>query len=171
MVLLVFLHLGTLLCMNAAVDAALLQLVQQHVNALKIDLDKMAFELDSERKVVKKALQDVKADLDQLEKRVSSTEQCVKHLQNEHSALTESVECLKSDVKQGFAQVEERIKSAIPQISCGNKIISVKFLCDCKKYEVTSLYLLASIAVVYVRANSNLMETEQSVIGRYSVLP
>ena len=108
--------------MNAAVDPALLQLVQQHVNALKIDLDKMAFELEGDRKVVKKALQDVKADLDQLEKRVSSTEQCVKKLQNEHSALTESV-------KQRLAQVEERISSAIPQISCGNKIIDVKFLC------------------------------------------
>ena len=77
--LLVFLHLGTLLCMNAAVDRALLQLAQHHVNALKIDLDKMAFELEDDRKVVKKALQDVKADLDQLEKRVSSTEQCVKN--------------------------------------------------------------------------------------------
>ena len=107
--------------MNAAMDPALLQLVQQHVNALKIDLDKMAFESESDRKVVKKALEDVKADLDQLEKRVSSTGQCVKHLQSEHSAL-------KSDVEQRFAQVEERMSSVIPQISCGNKIFAVKYL-------------------------------------------
>ena len=79
--------------MNAAMDPALLQLVQQHVNALKIDLDKMAFESESDRKVVKKALEDVKADLDQLDKRVSSTEQCIKHLQ---SALTESVESVEN---------------------------------------------------------------------------
>ena len=141
--------------MNAAVDPALLQLVQQHVNALKIDLEKMAFELEDDRKVMKKALQDVKADLHQLEKRVSSTEQCIKHLQNEHSALTESVECLKSDVQQRFADVEDRISSAIPLISCGNKIIDVKFLMwDSKKCEVTSIYLLASIAAVYVTGNS-----------------
>ena len=74
--------------MNTPVDPALLQLVQQHVNGLKIYLDMMAFELEGNRKVVKKALQDLKVDLDQLEKRVSSTEQYLKHLQNEHSALT-----------------------------------------------------------------------------------
>ena len=101
----VFLHLGTLLCMNAPVDPVLLQLVQQHVNVLKIDLDKMAFELEDDRKVVKKALQDVKADLDQLGKRVSSIEQ--------------RFESLESDVQQRVAQVEQRISSAIPQISCG----------------------------------------------------
>ena len=115
--------------MNAAVDPALLQLVQQHVNALKIDLDKMAFELEDDRKVVKKALQDVKADLDQLEKRVSSTE--------------ERFGSLESDVQQRVAQVEQMISSVIPQISRGNKIIAVKFLMwESKKYEVTSMYLL-----------------------------
>ena len=155
--------------MNAAVDPALLQLVQHHVNALKIDLDKMAFELEDDRKIVKKALQDVKADLDQLEKRVSSTEQCLKHFQNEHSALTESVECLKSDVEQRFTDVEKRISSAIPQISCGNKIIDVKFLCmtATEKYEFTSMYLLTSIAVVFVMGNPQW----KHVIGRYSLLP
>ena len=101
--------------MNAPVDPALLQLVQQHVNALKIDLDKMAFESEGDRKEVKKALEDVKADLDQLEKRVSTTEQCVKHLQSEHGALTERVE----SVEQRVAQVEERMSSTITQISCG----------------------------------------------------
>ena len=104
--------------MNAAVDPALLQLVQQHVNVLKIDLDKMAFELEDDRKVVKKALQDVKADLDQLEKRVSSNKQCVIKLQNEHSALTESVE----DLQQRLTKVEEKQGSAMPQISCGKTL-------------------------------------------------
>ena len=101
--------------MNAAVDPALLQLVKQHVNVLKIDLDKMAFELEDDRKVVKKALQDVKADLDQLEKRVSSIE--------------ERFGSLESDVKQRVTQVEQRLSSTIPQFSCGNKIIALKFLC------------------------------------------
>ena len=115
--------------MNAAVDPALLQLVQQHVNALKIDLDKMAFELEGDRKVVKKALQDVKADLDQLEKQVLTIE--------------ERFGSLESDVQQRVAQVKQRISSAIPQISCGNKIIAVTFLVwDCKKYEVTGMHLL-----------------------------
>ena len=153
--------------MNTSVDPALLQLVQQHVNALKIDLDKMAFELEGDRKVVKKALQDVKADLDQLEKLVSSTEQCVKHLQNEHSALTEDVECLKSDVKQLFAQVEERISSAIPQISCGNKIIAVKFLCVTAR----RMKLLACNYCCTLRYGKFPIKTEQHVIGRYSLLP
>ena len=75
--------------------------------------------------MVRKALEDAKEDLDQLETRVSNTEQCVKHLQTEHNALTESVEFLKSDVEQRFAQVEERMSSAIPQIGEGNKIFAV----------------------------------------------
>ena len=154
--------------MNAAVDPALLQLVQQHVNALKIDLDKMAFESEGGRKVVKEAVEEIKADLDQLDKRVSSTEQSVKHLQSEHGALTESVESLKLDVEQRLAKVVERMSSAIPQISCGNKIFAVKCL-----VQVLCSYWHTPIGIYCCSLGygKSAMETEQHMNSRYSILP
>lgn len=103
--------LGTLLCMNATVD---LHLVQQHVNALKTDLDKMAFEVENEREAMKKALHCVEEGLEKLEKRVSKVEQehqGIKHsvqcLQDEQSAMGGSVKSLKSDVDKLAFEVED----------------------------------------------------------------
>ena len=109
--------------MNAPVDPPLLHLVRQHVNALKTDVDRMTFEVEDNRKEVKKALQDVKAHLDELGKRVSLVELGVKRLQNEQSAMDENCKSPKlnvEDVQQRVVQVEERMSSVTPQISWGN---------------------------------------------------
>ena len=113
--------LGTLLCMNATVDPALLHLVQQHVNALKTDLDKMAFEVENEREAMKKALHCVEEGLEKLEKRVSKVEQehqGIKHsvqwLQDEQSAMGGSLKSLKSDVdKLAFDTGNEQIATDV----------------------------------------------------------
>ena len=47
--------------MSASLDPALLQMVQQHVNKLIADVDKMMFEVDCDRETVTNALQDVAA--------------------------------------------------------------------------------------------------------------
>lgn len=101
--------------MNTPVDPALLKLVQHHVSALKTDVDKMSFEMEDDRKEVKKALQDVNAHLDELEKRVSMVEQGVKHLEIQQSSMKENVD----DLQQRVVQVEERMSSVTHQISWG----------------------------------------------------
>ena len=80
-----------MLCMNATVDPALLQLVQNHVNALKSDVDKMNFAMASDRTSIEQALK----NFDELDKRVSGLEQEQK--------------LLKSDV-EGVKQVVERVQ-------------------------------------------------------------
>lgn len=60
--------------MNASLDPVLLQMVQQHVNKLIADVNKMVFEVDCDRERVKNALQDVAADVKELEKRISAVE-------------------------------------------------------------------------------------------------
>ena len=100
-----FFPLGSLLCMNAPVDPALLQLVQQHLNTLETDVDNLAFEVEDDRKKVKEALQNIKADLEELERRVSKLEQRVKRLQDDQSGLDSRLTSLKSD--------QERIKCSL----------------------------------------------------------
>ena len=85
--------------MNAPVDPALLQLVQQHVNTLETDVSNLAFEVEDDRKKVKEALQNIKADLEELERRVSKLEQGVKRLQDDQSDLDGRFKSLTSDQK------------------------------------------------------------------------
>ena len=108
--------------MNASMDPAVLQMVQQHVNKLTADVDKLVFEVDYDRKTVKNALQDVTADVKELEKRVSVVERCMSSLQDEQIGAEERIKCLESEqesVKQRVTQVEEQRKSSVPEISFG----------------------------------------------------
>lgn len=120
---------GPSLCMNPSVDAALLQMVQQHVHKLIADVDNMAFEVDCDRKTVENALKDVAGDVKELEKRVSVVEEENKELkcsmetfQDEQRAMGEKLKSLKSDhdfVQQLVTQGKEQLKSSLPQVSFG----------------------------------------------------
>ena len=115
--------------MNPSVDAALLQMVQQHVHKLIADVDNMAFEVECDREAVENALQDVAGDMKELEKRISDVEEENKGLkrsmesfQDEQRAMGEKFKSLKSDhdfVQQRVTQVEEQLKSSLPQVSFG----------------------------------------------------
>ena len=120
---------GPSLCMNPSVDAVLLQMVQQHVNKLIADVDKMVFAVDCDRETVKNALEDVAGDVKELEKRVSVVEKenkglkrNMKSFQDEQRAMGGKFKSLKSDhdfVKQRVTQVEEQLRSSLPQVSFG----------------------------------------------------
>ena len=120
---------GPSLCMNPSVDAALLQMVQQHVNKLIADVDNMVFVVNCDRETVKNALKDVADDMKELEKRVSVVEmenkglkRSMKSFQDEQRAMGGKFKSLKSDhdfVKQRVTQVEEQLRSSLPQVSFG----------------------------------------------------
>lgn len=110
------------MCTNASMDPALLQMVQQHVNKLIADVDKLVFEVDCDRERVKNALQDVATDVKELEKRVSVVEPCMSSLQDEQIGAEKRKKSLESEqesVQQRVAQVEEQLKSSDPEISFG----------------------------------------------------
>lgn len=120
---------GPSLCMNPSVDAVLLQMVQQHVNRLIADVDKMMFAVDCDRETVKNALEDVAGDMKKLEKRVSVVEKenkglkrSMKSFQDEQRVMGGKLKSLTSDhdfVKQRVTQVEEQLRSSLPQVSFG----------------------------------------------------
>ena len=120
---------GPSLCMNPSVDVALLQMVQQHVNKLIADVDNMVFAVNCDRETVKNALKDVADDMKELEKRVSVVEmenkglkRSMKSFQDEQRAMGGKFKSLKSDhdfVKQRVTQVEEQLRSSLPQVSFG----------------------------------------------------
>ena len=120
---------GPSLCMNPSVVAVLLQMVQQHVHKLIADVDKMVFAVDCDRETVKNALEDVAGDVKELEKRVSVVEKenkglkrNMKSFQDEQKAMGGKFKSLKSDhdfVKQRVTQVEEQLRSSLPQVSFG----------------------------------------------------
>ena len=115
--------------MNASVDPALLRMVQQHINKLMTDVDKLVFEVECDRETVKRALQDVAADVKELEKRVSVLEKenkglkrSMKSFQDEQIGTKERIKSLESEqesVEQRLTQVEEQHKSSVPEISFG----------------------------------------------------
>lgn len=115
--------------MNPSVDAALLQMVQQRVHKLIADVDNIAFEMECDRETVEIALQDVAGEVKKLEKRISVVEKENKGIkrsmgsfQDEQSALGEKFKSLKLDhdfVQQRVTQVEEQLRSPLPQVSWG----------------------------------------------------
>jgi len=60
--------------MNVTIDPDLVKAVQQEVNALRNDMDHMAFEEEVNRENVKKALHDCQLVLEQLRERVAMVE-------------------------------------------------------------------------------------------------
>ena len=116
--------------MNITVDPDLVKTVQQDVNALKNDIDKMAFEGEMNRENVKKALHDCQEDLEELRERVvivQREQQVIKQGQTSLCAKVNTTQDqmsqLKSeheDVQQRVTSLEDQQKSNEPQINQGN---------------------------------------------------
>ena len=121
--------------MNATIDPDLVKTVQQDVNALKNDIDKMAFEEEVNRENVKKALHDTRLVLEELRERVAIVEheqqvigQEQEVIKQDQSSLCGKVNTvqdqiseLKSeqeDVQRRVTYLEDQEKSS--QINCGN---------------------------------------------------
>ena len=113
--------------MSVTIDPDLIKTVQQDVNALKSDVDKMAFKEEVNRENVKKALHESQLAL---EKRVSVREQDQKGNKQEQSSLygkvntaQDQISELKSkqeDVQRRVTYLEDQQKSNQPQINYGN---------------------------------------------------
>ena len=125
---------GAVLCMNATIDPDLVKTVQQDVNALKNDVDKMAFEEDVNRENVKKALHDSQLVLEELRERVAIVEHEQEVIRQEQEVITQDlcgkvnttqdqISELKSkqeDVQRRVTSLEDMQKSNQPQINYGN---------------------------------------------------
>lgn len=87
---------GAILCMNVTIDPDLVKTVQQDVNALKKNVDKLAFEEEVNRENLKEAL---------------------------HNAVTDQLSALQSeqeDVQRRVTCLEDQQNKSKPQISYGN---------------------------------------------------
>ena len=102
--------------MNANIDPDLLKMVQHDVDALKNDVDKLAFEEEVNREKLKKALQDAVTDLEELQKRVAVVEHNVSTTQAQISALQSEQE----DVQRRVSCLEDQQNTSKPQINYGN---------------------------------------------------
>ena len=125
---------GAVLCMNATVDPDLVKTVQQDVNALKNDVDKMVFEEDVNREKVKKALHDSQLVLEELRERVAIVEHEQEVIRQEQEVIRQDlcgkvntaqdqISELKSeqgDVQRRVTSLEDMQKSNQPQINYGN---------------------------------------------------
>ena len=123
--------------MNATIDPDLLKTVQQDVNALKNDIDKMVFEEEVNRENVKKALHDFQLVLEELRENVAIVKREQEVIKQEHEVIKqdqrslcekvnnteEQISELKSeqvDVQRRVSSLEDQQKSNQPQINYGN---------------------------------------------------
>ena len=60
--------------MNATMDPDLLNLVQQHVNTLKTDVEQLTFEVQEDKERVSKALKNISTSLEEQEVRIANVE-------------------------------------------------------------------------------------------------
>ena len=86
--------------MNAAIDPDLVKMVQQDVNAVKNDLDKLTFEEEENRENVKKALQDAVTDLEELRKRVAMVELEQEVIKHDQSTLCEKMKTTQGQINE-----------------------------------------------------------------------
>ena len=89
--------------MNATMDRDLLNLVQQHVNTLKSNVDQMTFEEQEDRERVSQALKDISTRLEELEARVASLGREQKFIKLEQSSLSKKMVTLEEKVNSAFA--------------------------------------------------------------------
>ena len=123
--------------MNATIDPDLVKTVQQDVNALKNDIDKMAFEEEMNRENVKKALQDTQLVLEELTERVAIVEHKQEVIRQEQEVIKQDQSSLcgkintaqdqiselkseQEDVQRRVTYLEDQQKSNQPQINYGN---------------------------------------------------
>ena len=123
--------------MNATIDPDLVKTVQQDVNALKNDIDKMAFEEEVNRENVKKALHDYQLVLEELRERVATVEHEQEVIRQEQEVIRQDQSSLcgkvntaqdqitelkseQEDVQRRVTYLEDQQKSNQPQINYGN---------------------------------------------------
>ena len=98
--------------MNATIDPDLVKTVQQDVNALKNDIDKMAFEEDVNRENVKKALHDSQLVLEELRERIAMVEHEQEVIKQDQRSLCEKVNHTEeqiSELKSEQEDVQQRV--------------------------------------------------------------
>ena len=97
--------------MNATVDSDLANLIQQHVNSLKDDVNKLVFDREEEEEAKKKmerSLEDVLISVKELDERVANME---------------------SKVDENRRQMNEmKTKQDMTKISCGNYFIIISLV-------------------------------------------
>ena len=96
--------------MNATIDPDLVKTVQQDVNALKNDIDKMAFEEEVNRESVKRALHDTQLALEELRERVAIVEHEQQVIRQEQQVIKQDQSSLCGKVNHTEEQISE-IKS------------------------------------------------------------
>ena len=113
--------------MNATIDPDLIKTVQQDVNALKNDIDKMAFEEEVNRENVKKVLHNSQLVLEELRERVAIVEHQQEVIRQDLcgkvNTAQDQISELKSeqeDVQRRVTSLEDMQKSNQPQINYGN---------------------------------------------------
>ena len=100
--------------MNATVDPDLVKLVQEHVNLLKKDVHKIAFEREQEEENRKKIDNALVNRLDELDERVSTVEIEFRSELSSTSVKVEEIQTQREILQQRF---EEQL--SIPEISYG----------------------------------------------------
>ena len=123
--------------MNATIDPDLVNTVQQDVNALKNDVDKMSLEEEINRENVKKALHDSQLVLEELRERVAIVEHEQDIIRQEQEVIRQDQSSLcgkvntaqgqitelkseQEDVQRRVTYLEDQQKSNHPQINYGN---------------------------------------------------
>ena len=100
--------------MNATVDADLVKLVQEHVNLLKKDVHKIAFEREQEEENRKKIDNALVNRLDEMDEGVSTVEIEFRSELSSTSVKVEEIQTQREILQQRF---EEQL--SIPEISYG----------------------------------------------------
>ena len=80
-------------------DPNLLKLVQQHVNALKTDVDQLTFEVQEDRKRISQALTEMSTSLEQLEASVVIVQHKQEVMKEEKTLLSSKVDALRVNVE------------------------------------------------------------------------
>ena len=105
--------------MNATVDPDLLNLVQQHVNALKADVEQLTFEVQGDKERVSKALKNISTCLEEQEVRIANVEREQEVMKQKQSWLSKTV-----DARTASVQREQEVMKQ-EQSSLSNKMDSL----------------------------------------------
>jgi len=106
--------------MNATIDPDLVKTVQKGVNALRNDMDQMAFEEEVNRENVKKVLHDSQLVLEELRERVALVEHEQEVIKQDQSSLYDKVNTTQEqigDVQRRVTCLEDQQKSNQFQIN------------------------------------------------------
>ena len=114
--------------MNASVDSDLANLIQQHVNSLKDDVNKVVFDREEEveaKKKMERALEDVLISVKNLDERVANVESNVRKLE----AMEQELTSVSVKVDENRRQMNEiKTKQDMTKISCGNYFIIISLV-------------------------------------------